>query len=127
MKLLKHLALAGLLASSMAHAATIQLGTLTIPPGATISTGGSCPIPANISAMTTVPAGTVLCTFVITPTGWQGVISGPTNGADSALFTIITAQGGIGSALAVGSTPLTATGSAAGNNVYQIGMATTTP
>ena len=110
------------LIAKAASAATVSLGSLVVTV-TIVSTGGTCPLPANLVAP--VAAGTVLCTFTIAPPGWQGVISNPTGGADSSKFVV--QASGSASVLAVGSAPLTATGSAAGNATYQLGAVTTTP
>jgi hypothetical protein len=120
MRKLAILAIAALV-STPALAVTLQVGTLNVTSGA--STSLTCPLPANLPAP--VAPGTVICTFTVAPVGWQGTISNPVGGADSAKFVV--AALGANSVLEVGATALTATGSAAGNGQYVIGSVTATP
>lgn len=113
-------AMAVLLGSaSLAHATTLNFGSLTL---GIASTGATCtPFPALAAP---VAANTALCTITVTPSGWTGVVSNPTGGADSSKFAVV----GVGGVPTLENTvQLTATGSAAGNNVYAIGSSTVTP
>lgn len=120
-KLLASVAVAAtLFASVAANAATITFAPFNVT---VTSTGISCPLPASLPAP--VAAGTVLCTFTVTPAGWSGVLSAPTGASDSARF--VTVVSGSNTVLEVGATALTALGSAASSNTYNIGTVTSTP
>ena len=119
MKKIIALATALVLSVGAASAATIQLGTFTAP---IPSTGGVCTFATGL--VTPIAPNTTICTLTVQPSGWQGAISNPAGGADSNKFTV-TAVGG--NSVVQNVVQLTATGSAAGNNQYDMGSVTTTP
>ena len=110
------------LAPLAANAATLTVGTLTL--GNVLSSSISCPLPANLAAP--VAPGTTICVFSVLPAGWQGIITGPAGGADSAKFAVQSVAG-VSALVVAGSAALTLTGSAAGNGAYVIGTVTSTP
>lgn len=102
-----------------ARAATLTFGTLTVNVPAASAT---CTLPTNLVAP--VAANTTICTITVSPSNWVGVIANPTGGADSAKFAVVAVSG---QSVLQNVVALTATGSAAGNNVYAIGSSAVTP
>jgi hypothetical protein len=108
------------LAAHPAHAATLTYGTLNVT--GPNSTSASCPLPASLA--TPVAANTTICTIAVLPAGWQGTITNPAGGADSAKFAVVAVGG---TSVLQNTVQLTNTGSAAGNGQYVIGSSSVTP
>lgn len=94
------------LLAGCANAATLGFSIVINGPA---STSIACPIqyPAGATAFTTpVAAGTVICPIMVSPSNWSGTLS--LGGSGAGMLAI--SNGASGSAVVVGTTPITSAG-----------------